>query len=139
MVFSLYTAVYGCQNRKTLKSGCLSLLTIRSSSARRVRATKRVYLDRLFSNGYSNYAKHFLKWLQSLYQKSLNISLNAGLFNKYVPIIKMVNGLVVVQEKEILQRLTSLGERVLVTKSGWPLNRGQIPLISYIGGNLSCH
>eukprot|EP00116_Pleurobrachia_bachei_P000394 sb/3460656/ len=24
-----------------------------------------------------------------------------------------------------------------VTKSGWPLNRGQIPLISYVGGNLS--
>eukprot|EP00116_Pleurobrachia_bachei_P016880 sb/3477142/ len=35
--------------------------------------------------------------------------------------------------------VTSSGERVLVTKSGWPLNRGQIPLISYIGGNLSCH
>eukprot|EP00116_Pleurobrachia_bachei_P018225 sb/3478487/ len=30
--------------------------------------------------------------------------------------------------------VTSSGERVLVTKSGWPLNRGQIPLISYIGG-----
>eukprot|EP00116_Pleurobrachia_bachei_P005352 sb/3465614/ len=25
------------------------------------------------------------------------------------------------------------------TKSGWPLSRGQIQLISYIGGNLSCH
>eukprot|EP00116_Pleurobrachia_bachei_P013710 sb/3473972/ len=35
--------------------------------------------------------------------------------------------------------VTSSGERVLVTKSGWPLNRGQIPLISYIGGSLSCH
>eukprot|EP00116_Pleurobrachia_bachei_P012738 sb/3473000/ len=35
--------------------------------------------------------------------------------------------------------VTPSGERVLVTKSGWPLNRGQIPLISYIGGNLSCH
>eukprot|EP00116_Pleurobrachia_bachei_P012721 sb/3472983/ len=35
--------------------------------------------------------------------------------------------------------VTSSGERVLGTKSGWPLNRGQIPLISYIGGNLSCH
>eukprot|EP00116_Pleurobrachia_bachei_P018601 sb/3478863/ len=35
--------------------------------------------------------------------------------------------------------VTSSGERVLVTKSGWPLNRGQIPLISYIGGTLSCH
>eukprot|EP00116_Pleurobrachia_bachei_P004248 sb/3464510/ len=35
--------------------------------------------------------------------------------------------------------VTSSGERVLVTKSGWPLNRGQIPLISCIGGNLSCH
>eukprot|EP00116_Pleurobrachia_bachei_P004622 sb/3464884/ len=35
--------------------------------------------------------------------------------------------------------VTSSGERVLVTKSGWSLNRGQIPLISYIGGNLSCH
>eukprot|EP00116_Pleurobrachia_bachei_P016300 sb/3476562/ len=35
--------------------------------------------------------------------------------------------------------VTSSGKRVLVTKSGWPLNRGQIPLISYIGGNLSCH
>eukprot|EP00116_Pleurobrachia_bachei_P009996 sb/3470258/ len=34
---------------------------------------------------------------------------------------------------------TSSGERVLVTKSGWPLNQGQIPLVSYIGGNLSCH
>eukprot|EP00116_Pleurobrachia_bachei_P013281 sb/3473543/ len=32
--------------------------------------------------------------------------------------------------------VTSSGERVLVTKSGWPLNRGQIPLISYIGGNI---
>eukprot|EP00116_Pleurobrachia_bachei_P007875 sb/3468137/ len=31
--------------------------------------------------------------------------------------------------------VTSLGERVLVTKSGWPLNRGQILLVSYIGGN----
>eukprot|EP00116_Pleurobrachia_bachei_P009458 sb/3469720/ len=30
--------------------------------------------------------------------------------------------------------VTSSGERVLVTKSGWPLNRGQIPLIYiYIG------
>eukprot|EP00116_Pleurobrachia_bachei_P006624 sb/3466886/ len=35
--------------------------------------------------------------------------------------------------------VTSSGERVLVTKSGWALNRGQIPLISSIGGNLSCH
>eukprot|EP00116_Pleurobrachia_bachei_P014033 sb/3474295/ len=35
--------------------------------------------------------------------------------------------------------VTSSGERVLVTKSGWPLNRGEITLISYIGGNLSCH
>eukprot|EP00116_Pleurobrachia_bachei_P014140 sb/3474402/ len=35
--------------------------------------------------------------------------------------------------------VTSSGERVLVTKSGWPLNRGQISLISGIGGNLSCH
>eukprot|EP00116_Pleurobrachia_bachei_P005006 sb/3465268/ len=35
--------------------------------------------------------------------------------------------------------MTSLGERVLVTKSGWPLNRGQITLISYIGGNLPCY
>eukprot|EP00116_Pleurobrachia_bachei_P017265 sb/3477527/ len=35
--------------------------------------------------------------------------------------------------------VTSSGERVLVTKSGWALNRGQIPLISYIGGNLSRH
>eukprot|EP00116_Pleurobrachia_bachei_P005528 sb/3465790/ len=31
--------------------------------------------------------------------------------------------------------VTSSGERVLVTKSGWALNWGQIPLISYIGGN----
>eukprot|EP00116_Pleurobrachia_bachei_P012204 sb/3472466/ len=30
--------------------------------------------------------------------------------------------------------VTSSGERVLVTKSGWALNRGQIPFISYIGG-----
>eukprot|EP00116_Pleurobrachia_bachei_P010106 sb/3470368/ len=30
------------------------------------------------------------------------------------------------------------GERIL-GKSGWALNRGQIPLISYNGGNLSCH
>eukprot|EP00116_Pleurobrachia_bachei_P001072 sb/3461334/ len=33
--------------------------------------------------------------------------------------------------------VTSSGERVLGTKSGWPLNRGQIPLISHIGRNLS--
>eukprot|EP00116_Pleurobrachia_bachei_P019261 sb/3479523/ len=30
----------------------------------------------------------------------------------------------------------SAGWQVLGTKSGWPLNRGQITLISYIGGNL---
>eukprot|EP00116_Pleurobrachia_bachei_P009352 sb/3469614/ len=35
--------------------------------------------------------------------------------------------------------VASSEERVLSTKSGWPLNRGQIPLISYIRGNLSCH
>eukprot|EP00116_Pleurobrachia_bachei_P005333 sb/3465595/ len=35
--------------------------------------------------------------------------------------------------------VTSSGERILGTKSGLALNRGQIPLIFYIGGNLSCH
>eukprot|EP00116_Pleurobrachia_bachei_P003985 sb/3464247/ len=35
--------------------------------------------------------------------------------------------------------VTYSGERNLGTKSGLALNRGQIPLISYIGGNLSCH
>eukprot|EP00116_Pleurobrachia_bachei_P011698 sb/3471960/ len=35
--------------------------------------------------------------------------------------------------------LTSSEERVLGTKSGWSLNRGQITLISYIGGNLCGH
>eukprot|EP00116_Pleurobrachia_bachei_P014259 sb/3474521/ len=35
--------------------------------------------------------------------------------------------------------VTSSGERILVTKSGWALNRGQITLISHIGGNLLCH
>eukprot|EP00116_Pleurobrachia_bachei_P019004 sb/3479266/ len=34
--------------------------------------------------------------------------------------------------------VTSSGEMNLGTKSGLALNRGQIPLISYIGG-LSCH
>eukprot|EP00116_Pleurobrachia_bachei_P015570 sb/3475832/ len=33
---------------------------------------------------------------------------------------------------------TPSGERLLSTKSGCPLNRGQIRLISYIGGKESC-
>eukprot|EP00116_Pleurobrachia_bachei_P017661 sb/3477923/ len=33
---------------------------------------------------------------------------------------------------------TPSGERLLSTKSGCPLNRGQIRLISYIGGKKSC-
>eukprot|EP00116_Pleurobrachia_bachei_P017288 sb/3477550/ len=48
------------------------------------------------------------------------------------------------QQNKLIQSdphlVTSSGERVLVTKSGWALNRGQIPLISFYPVTKSgCH
>eukprot|EP00116_Pleurobrachia_bachei_P008928 sb/3469190/ len=115
---------------------------------------KKVYMTRFFNNYNIKYSvqcditPHFDKKANMCTNSNIKYSpvKNADFVNGTLPSFEFIDSASYFYTKTaflLLQSdpdlVTSSGEMVLVTKSGWALNRGQITLISYIGGNLLCH